>query len=173
MPKLVSLHDRATRDLHAAWWGDTRDATGRYVERAVIYAEYLQADAQAVQARLLSGAKFDPAALQKAAQTRDTADLGFSLDGAEKQDHYLFQQVCVEMTDEDGSRLPIEDEETFTSMLQRDAEYIMGEIRKLTQPLVQPSEMDAEMASASKGKSAQAMAQDNFRPRRQAAGAQR
>lgn len=172
MPKLVSLHDRATRDLHAEWWSDKRDASGRFVERAVIYAEYLQADAQAVQARLLGGAKFDPIALQRAAQTRDASDLGFSLDGAEKQDMYLFQQICVEMTDEDGARQPIEDEETFSSLLQRDAEFIMGEVRKLTQPLIAPTAMDAEMASVTAGskrpKSAQATAEDNFRRRSEA-----
>jgi hypothetical protein len=170
MPQPVSLHERATRDLHAPWWSDVKDATGRYAERVTIYADYLQADAQAVQARLLSGIQMDPLALQRAAQTRNSADLGFSFDGAEKQDLYLFQALCVEMTNKDGARQPIEDDETFTGMLQRDAEYITSEIRKLTQPLVAPTEMDAEMASASNGKkSAQQTAEDNFRGRRQAA----
>lgn len=190
MPKPRSLHERETVDLHAPWWSPTKTTDGRatspewqkeadgvtyapggrYVERVVVYAQMLRADAQWVQARLLSHIKVSTAAVNNA---RRGAESEIDLGGTERSGLLTLQRMVVEMTDEHGASQPLT-EATFAGLPEEDARFLESEIERLNAPLIVPGPQEERQAriAAETGRGEtnhQTLASDNFRESGQAA----
>lgn len=169
MPRpILNLASRDTKDIHAPWWSDATDESGRYLERAVIFAQFLQADQQALQSELMANMQIDAAAIARA-QEGDTSAFNLDMSAALEQFEVLFERMVVELTDEEGVSQPL-GRAAYAGLEPRDADFIVGEINKLNQPLVQPTRQDKEIAET-QGKPVEAVMRRNFRGSRGAAAA--
>ena len=171
MPKPVNLHDRPTKDLHASWWSDETDKSGRYIERAVIYAQLLQVDANRVSERVGKNITISKAQVDQI-QAGNLDDIELDLGDPEAQKRALFEVMCVAVYDDEGNEYPGHVQNTFEGLEQRDVNFILEAVNSLGMALVKPTMLDAEMASVS-GKSAQDLAEGNFRGRSQKAATRR
>ncbi|SRR5260221_380875 len=49
MPRQLTAANRPIMDVHASWWSDARDPSGRYLERAVLYTRLTYPESMAVE----------------------------------------------------------------------------------------------------------------------------
>lgn len=137
MPRRLSLVNRDTTDLHAAWWSDAKDAQGRYLERVTVYSRLSYADQQWVQTQLFSSGALDVSAMLQLAQstqgqTPEAAALALaanpdknSLAGLLNSESLSLLVRLAEITDEIGAPLPIRD---ASGQLLPGAEDVLGEL---------------------------------------------
>lgn len=167
MPRVTRLDERETKDIHADWWSPALDeATGRYVERCVIHAHYLQGDEDAINADLMSSNKLQlTPEMIRAAQAGDTegALTGFNLDmgNSTRRNALLFARCVREITDDTGAPQPI-GQVGFAGLSTEDATFILLQIEETKKPLVVPTSLDRELA-AERGEPAQLVAERHFR----------
>ncbi len=167
MPKPMNLSHRETKNLHADWWSDATDESGRYLERVTIFSQFLEADRQAMQAELFGEVEFDLAAAQAAAQSGDTSaalsQVKLNFGAQARASEVMFHRFVVEMTDSEGNPQPL-GPASYGGLDPRDADFINAAINALSTSAVSPTPMDREIA-AHNGKGVQATANDHFRDR--------
>lgn len=149
MPKVYSLTDRQTVDIHAPHWSPERDEDERFRERVVIYAQYLQADQDWVNAQIMNSFKLDSDLAQRAARG-EKVDIDIDASEATKQRALLFRRMVVEMTDETGNPVPLNDHNVFEGLIGDDAQFIESEILRRARPLIEPLPQHIDEARAKK-----------------------
>jgi hypothetical protein len=135
MPKPVDRSE--TVDLHAPWWSDATDSSGRYKERWVVRKYRTERDAQAI-----ANAMGDSIRMRQSARTNGHARKG---DGGGNNSGdmelevtanmpfarmILLLQVTVEITDENGMPLHI-NKELLSSFDTRETEWVADELDRL------------------------------------------
>ncbi len=148
--------DRETKDLHADWWSPAQDANGRYIERCVIYADYLGIDEQSIRRRSFGVMKTP----KRAGEPVDTTEMA-------KADTYKLQHFIVELTDAKGriaplvkinADRPVLTEKFLTGLPERDRAFILEAIDSLKEPVVPVTEEHEAQAAQQEARAAAARA---------------
>lgn len=183
MPQRYTPAARETVDLHAPWWSEAKDASGRYLERAVIYTKLLHGDQQWLQSRLaavMADHEIDLSSLSSADQASGLLPKisAGDLFAASSSDDPLLRLV-VEVTDPDGVPLPWRDpngqlleeaaKATLAEMDDRDVDFLLKEVNARIQVTPVPILPDDRLAAANgdpaaaNGRGAQGVAEAAFR----------
>lgn len=128
MPRPI-LNNAETVDLHAPWWSDGRDASGRYRERWVVKKEMTERDQQQI-------AQAQEGRIRSVTSGRGRKELAAELMQEVIQNQipfarlYLLLQMTVEITDETGTAQH-RSKELLSAYPTRDTEWVADELEKL------------------------------------------
>jgi hypothetical protein len=129
-------------DLHAPWWSDERDSTGRYVERWVVRKEMSEKNQQSISATLRP-------VLKMTGNTGRNGNSGASemlLNELPFSRLYTLLEMTIDITDETGQQMHIS-KDMISSFPVRDTTWVADELDKLyAAPIIEPDEIDERNA---------------------------